>query len=188
MERKRLTKAERREQILKAAETVFVKKGYNGSTTLEIAKEADISEVTLFRYFSSKQEIFLEVIEPILLKTLEENINTARSLGIKEKLEFILTERILLVSKNNQILSLILKERTFLQELGKEDLVMQFWQLFKRFLLVLEIPQEAIEINTRILMGSILSFLYQPENDVLKIKNYVKEIVSIIINYNRSDK
>ena len=69
---------------------VFVEKGFKGSTTIEIAKAADISEVTLFRYFKSKQEIFLQGIEPILFNTLEGSLNSEYAESSGAKLENIL--------------------------------------------------------------------------------------------------
>lgn len=51
-----------RNKILKTALSLFSKKGYLGATTRELAKEAGIAEVTLFRYFSSKEMLFEEVI------------------------------------------------------------------------------------------------------------------------------
>ncbi|TAH59811.1 MAG: TetR/AcrR family transcriptional regulator, partial [Gottschalkiaceae bacterium] len=72
--KKRMTKEERREQILESALNIFVDKGYNGATTVDISKEAGISEVTLFRYFDSKKQIFMEAIEPILVTGLKESI------------------------------------------------------------------------------------------------------------------
>ncbi|NLG82337.1 MAG: TetR/AcrR family transcriptional regulator, partial [Bacilli bacterium] len=150
-------------QILEAAQKVFIQNGYNGSTTLEIAKAANISEVTLFRYFSSKQEVFLEVIEPVLLQSLKETIALSKTLTPEEKLESVLIERIQFVSKNNQILALILKENTLILELGKDDLLNQFWLLFKDLLLELDFPIESLDFNVRLLMGSFLSFLFSPE-------------------------
>ena len=50
----RMNREDRRAQILDAAMSVFVEKGFTASTTLEIAKAANISEVTLFRHFASK--------------------------------------------------------------------------------------------------------------------------------------
>ena len=44
----RMNREDRRAQILDAAMSVFVEKGFTASTTLEIAKAANISEVTLF--------------------------------------------------------------------------------------------------------------------------------------------
>jgi AcrR family transcriptional regulator len=51
-----------REKILSAGLKLFSNKGYLGSTTKEIAREAGISEVTLFRHFPSKEKLFEEVI------------------------------------------------------------------------------------------------------------------------------
>lgn len=51
-----------RDKILETALKLFSKKGYLGATTREIAKEAGIAEVTLFRHFPSKESLFEEVI------------------------------------------------------------------------------------------------------------------------------
>jgi len=51
-----------RDRILEAALTVFSMKGYIGATTREIAGEAGVAEVTLFRNFSSKERLFEEVV------------------------------------------------------------------------------------------------------------------------------
>jgi len=56
------TNASTRDRILEAGLRVFSKKGYLGATTREIANEAGIAEVTLFRQFSSKERLFEEVI------------------------------------------------------------------------------------------------------------------------------
>jgi transcriptional regulator, TetR family len=42
-------------QILDAATKVFAEKGYEASRTSDIAKEADIAEGTIFRYFKTKR-------------------------------------------------------------------------------------------------------------------------------------
>ena len=47
-----------RDKILEAALFLFSKKGYLGATTKEIAKEAGIAELTLFRHFASKEKLF----------------------------------------------------------------------------------------------------------------------------------
>ncbi|MBF0329367.1 MAG: TetR/AcrR family transcriptional regulator [Nitrospirae bacterium] len=51
-----------REKVLAAALQLFSAKGYLGATTKEIAKLAGIAEVTLFRQFSSKEQLFEEVL------------------------------------------------------------------------------------------------------------------------------
>jgi AcrR family transcriptional regulator len=54
---------ETRERIIQGAAQVFAQKGYEGATTREIAAAADVNEVTLFRHFGNKKNIFMAVIE-----------------------------------------------------------------------------------------------------------------------------
>lgn len=68
---------ERKEQILRAAEKLFARKGYPETTIVDIAKEAHTSEATLYEYFSSKEELLFSI--PRGLTLME-----------KDKLEFIL--------------------------------------------------------------------------------------------------
>ncbi len=51
-----------RERILEAAYELFSRKGYLGTTTREVAHLAGVSEVTLFRLFKSKKDLFREVL------------------------------------------------------------------------------------------------------------------------------
>lgn len=51
-----------RDKILESGLMLFSKKGYLGATTKEIAKAAGIAEVTLFRYFPTKEKLFEEII------------------------------------------------------------------------------------------------------------------------------
>ena len=56
-------KKETKEKILESAFELFSKKGYLATTTKEIAQKARVSEVTLFRHFKSKEELFTETIK-----------------------------------------------------------------------------------------------------------------------------
>jgi len=51
-----------RAELLKAAATVFSQHGFRGSTTRRIADAAGVNEVTLFRYFKSKDALLQEAI------------------------------------------------------------------------------------------------------------------------------
>ncbi|RJP30729.1 MAG: TetR/AcrR family transcriptional regulator [Actinobacteria bacterium] len=52
-----------REKIIRAALEVFADKGLHGATVVEIAKAAGITGGALYRYFDSKEEIFLAVVD-----------------------------------------------------------------------------------------------------------------------------
>jgi AcrR family transcriptional regulator len=51
-----------RERLLAAAIRVFGQNGVSGATTREIARVAKVNEVTLFRYFKSKDELLRHVV------------------------------------------------------------------------------------------------------------------------------
>jgi AcrR family transcriptional regulator len=51
-----------RTELLKAAAQVFAQHGSRGSTTRRIAEAAGVNEVTLFRYFGSKDALLKEAI------------------------------------------------------------------------------------------------------------------------------
>lgn len=53
---------ETKEKILKAAKMLFSEKGYNETSTKEIAREANVNEVTIFRLFDTKSSLLQEII------------------------------------------------------------------------------------------------------------------------------
>ena len=46
-----------RKRILAAAQHVFARDGFQGATTREIAREAGVNEVTVFRHFHTREEL-----------------------------------------------------------------------------------------------------------------------------------
>src|SRR5579885_2349543 len=54
----RLTSEERRAAIIKAVRHVFADKGFDGTTTRELADAAGVSEALLFKHFPNKEALF----------------------------------------------------------------------------------------------------------------------------------
>ena len=50
-------------RLLEAAARVFARRGLEGATTREIAREAKVNEVTLFRHFQSKENLLSAVLQ-----------------------------------------------------------------------------------------------------------------------------
>jgi AcrR family transcriptional regulator len=68
-----------KERITQAALGVFSRKGYASATTREIATEAGVNEVTLFRHYGNKENLLSAVIErfsvlPVINETLEHEL------------------------------------------------------------------------------------------------------------------
>jgi len=84
-----------RDKILEAAIGLFAEKGFNGTTTKEIAEKAGVNEALIFRYFSTKRDLYGAIIEKKIqedpkielpLETFKETKDDSlifRSLGIR---------------------------------------------------------------------------------------------------------
>lgn len=59
----RMTAKDRREQVLGAAMPVFARGGYEGTSTEDVARAAGVSQPYLFRIFSTKKALFIELVE-----------------------------------------------------------------------------------------------------------------------------
>ena len=53
----------KREQILAAAENLFVEKGFEGTSIRELAQAADVNIAMISYYFGSKEKLMEELVE-----------------------------------------------------------------------------------------------------------------------------
>lgn len=60
---RRLPRAQRREQILAAATTAFARGGFSATSLDDIAAEAGITRVILYRHFDSKTDLYQAVLD-----------------------------------------------------------------------------------------------------------------------------
>lgn len=74
--KKEIIAALHKEQILKAAETLFSEKGYVQTTIEDISKAAEYSRRTIYAYYESKEDILHHIIEKGL-QTLKADIEGA---------------------------------------------------------------------------------------------------------------
>lgn len=62
----RLPRAERREQIVRAAATVFVSGGFDGTSMEDVAKAAGVTRLIVYRIFESKEALYLAVLSSVI--------------------------------------------------------------------------------------------------------------------------
>ena len=69
---------ERQASIISAAAALFAAKGFNGTTTREIAKTAGISEALVFKYFPTKRALYAAILaEKVQISQLMDNVEAA---------------------------------------------------------------------------------------------------------------
>lgn len=56
-------KHDRRQDILAAAMELFAKKGFRGTTTRDLATQAEVNEAIIFRHFNNKEELYSAILE-----------------------------------------------------------------------------------------------------------------------------
>src|SRR5437868_14146281 len=59
----RLPAEERRQSIVDAVRGVFAEKGFDGTTTRELAKAAGVSEALLYKHFPSKESLYAAMLD-----------------------------------------------------------------------------------------------------------------------------
>ena len=67
-------KQQTRQQIFDAARRLIEKKGFDHVTVADVAREADVSEVTVFNYFPTKEDLFyggMQFFEEQLLEAVQ---------------------------------------------------------------------------------------------------------------------
>jgi AcrR family transcriptional regulator len=63
--RKERERKARREEIVQAAQELFISKGYHDTTLDDIARHAELGKGTIYIYFGSKEELFLAIVDKL---------------------------------------------------------------------------------------------------------------------------
>lgn len=107
---------ERKTRILEAAGIYFGKAGYHMADLDEIAKNAGVGKGTLYRYFSNKEELFIETVSYFAEKMYSEIVSKIEKSDIKQIVEIIFEAHQQYYNKNRDIYSLVTKAITAMPE------------------------------------------------------------------------
>lgn len=98
------------EQIVKASISVFVKKGYLGATTKEIAAKANVAEVTLYRKFKTKQNLFEYSVRNIIEDKINAVLDFNEEISTLDFFSQLLDNRLVVISKNIKVVRMLISE------------------------------------------------------------------------------
>lgn len=98
------------DQIIKASISVFVKKGYLGATTKEIAEKANVAEVTLYRKFKTKQNLFDYCMKNVIEDKFSAIFEFKKEITTYDFFKKLLDNRLLVISKNKKVVRMLISE------------------------------------------------------------------------------
>ncbi|MEL6579425.1 MAG: TetR/AcrR family transcriptional regulator [Cyanobacteria bacterium J06621_12] len=111
------TEADTRTKILKAALQLFAKRGYDGTTTKDLAKSAGVAEGTLFRHFSNKKAILIEVATAGWVDVLTDLLTELSEMGSYKAVSQVMRRRMLNMQKNKNLMQVCFIEAQYHPEL-----------------------------------------------------------------------
>jgi TetR/AcrR family fatty acid metabolism transcriptional regulator len=101
----------RREQIVEAATRVFAQKGFRRATTREVAREAGISEGTIYNYFEDKDALLMAILERLNeTERRAEDFEEGMATDFEGFLRDYLSRRMSLIWENREVFRVVLSE------------------------------------------------------------------------------
>lgn len=98
--------------LLAVAEHLFLEKGFDGTSTTEIARRAGCTQTLVHYYFRTKQNLFCTIFEKKFLFLYEGfmSFNLDKNMGFEDKLRFFIETHFDLITKDCRLPLLIAKE------------------------------------------------------------------------------
>jgi len=102
-----------KQRLLDATLKLISEKGYLGSTTREIAQEAGVTELTLFRHFGTKEKLFEALLRThTFLPRLKELLPELDGLSYGDSLRLIATRFLLSLKERKSLVKIMYSEVT----------------------------------------------------------------------------
>lgn len=151
----KLTK--KQQSILIAAVQLISEKGYEGVSTAEIAKKAEVAEGTIFRLYKTKKDLLnaivmpslMNVIAPRVLKEFVNNVIDKEYLCIEDFVRFLVEERYIFIQDNLPLVKIVIQEmivREDLREDIKEIFMENIYEPFNRVIDSIKKNDEIVDL------------------------------------------
>lgn len=105
------------QRILKAALHLFSSQGYDGTTTKDLALAANVAEGTIFRHFTNKKAILIEVATLGWVEILTDLLTELSEMGSYKAVAQVMRRRMLHMQENRDLMRVCFIEAQFHPEL-----------------------------------------------------------------------
>ncbi len=142
------------QKIIEASIIVFTEHGYLGATTKKIASTAGVSEMTVFRKFQTKQNLFNVMIKSTLGQELSSTLEPNYDLSLKHLVEKLLHSRLMIISSKIGLIRMIIQESIQGYVPDELDFIAQISKELKE---TLETYQKIHQKSSGLLLDAIIS-------------------------------
>lgn len=192
--------SEKEIKILCAAIEIFSEKGFQATTTNEIAKKANVAEGTIFRYYKTKKDLLLAIPACLAYTTLPQNLLQAmtsvidqRQETLEEFLRALIENRRNFAIENIAILKVLVQEIPFHPELRETIIKTILSPILGRLMIVIDSFKERGQIINmpteqiiRLLFSTVFGYFFSKYIVMLDLHldnaNEVEELIQFIMN------
>ncbi|MEG4006738.1 helix-turn-helix domain-containing protein [Microcoleus sp. Pol11C1] len=107
------SETETKKRILQAAQRLFARSGYDGTTTRDLAVAAGVAEGTLFRHFDNKKAILIEVATEGWVELLTDLLTELSEMGSYKAVAQVMRRRMLNIRENSDMMRVCFLEAQF---------------------------------------------------------------------------
>ena len=179
------SQSDKYQKIIQAATHVFASKGFYNAKVADVAREADVADVTIYLYFKNKDDLLISIFE----ESMDTFINTVkdRLKNLKdpvEKFKLFIEHHLQLVQENQDTAQVLQIELRQSSKFMKEYAATKFKDYLDIISSILEEGQKANlflkEINPSIVKRAIFGAIDEMALDwvLLKKKKYSLQEVS----------
>ena len=107
------TESDVNERILAAAQHLFARKGFEKTTTRQLAEAAGVAEGTVFRYFENKKAILVAVVTQGWSELLTDLLTELSEMGSYKAVEKVMRRRMLNLNQQSDLMRVCFMEAQF---------------------------------------------------------------------------
>lgn len=116
-----------KKRALATAIELFASQGFDGTSTLQIAAQAGVSQATIFKYFKTKEDLLLAILEPVIPKIKDEFFSNPLAYEkLQEAVHFLVQDRWTFIKANAPLLKILMQ-----QFLTNQNFKMEFLKNFQ---------------------------------------------------------
>ena len=162
--------AARKNQILDAASTIFAERGFHSTTTKLIARQAGISEGTIYNYFDNKSDLLLGIFERMKANVLHDSPPIAsQELDLRSLVRVLLFQPMAAMQQDNFALFRIVISEIMvneeLRDLYYRQILEPTFNLAEeqvtRLLAQRGLDSSAIALSIRVIAGMVMGIMLQ---------------------------